>query len=176
MWQLKPSFAVIDLDSDSEKEGTHAKQPQKSILAKLEKVQSHPELQRQDREDGLGSYSHEKERDGHAKEKESARMPRWQRASLTPSRPPAADMRFVKGGCRTKVTAPVAMQHASLDFEVASAPAGPAGLCDLCNFADMETLMQHGKGRLTHLLNQLAAPEAGIALARIEDAMGEGLR
>ena len=34
------------------------------------KVQSHPELQRQDREDGLGSYSREEERDGHAKEKD----------------------------------------------------------------------------------------------------------
>ena len=83
-------------------------------------------------------------------------------------------MRFAKCGCRTKVTAPVRNAACIFGLRGGVAPAGPAGLCDLCNFADMETLMQHGKGRLTHLLNQLAAPEAGIALARIDDTMGEG--
>ncbi|CAE7461975.1 DOA4 [Symbiodinium microadriaticum] len=49
------------------------------------------------------------------------------------------------------------------------APAGPSGLCDLCNMDDLEVLHLHGGGRLTHLLLQLAEPEAGLALRRIEE-------
>ena len=53
------------------------------------------------------------------------------------------------------------------------APAGPSGFCDLCDFEGMETLLHHGRGRLTHLLTQLAEPEAEIALARISSNLGE---
>ena len=49
------------------------------------------------------------------------------------------------------------------------APAGPSGLCDLCNLDDLEVLHLHGGGRLTHLLLQLAEPEAALALRRIEE-------
>ena len=59
------------------------------------------------------------------------------------------------------------------------APAGPSGLCDLCNMDDLEVLHLHGGGRLTHLLLQLAEPEAGLALRRIEEkdrGIAESLR
>ncbi|CAE7621678.1 pif1 [Symbiodinium sp. CCMP2592] len=49
----------------------------------------------------------------------------------------------------------------------AAARAGPSGLCDLCNLNDIALLHHHGQGRLTHLLLQLAAPEADQALACI---------
>ena len=172
MWQLKPSFAVIDLDCDSEKEGTHAKQPQKSILAKLEKSRviqnSSVKIEKMDS-------------DHTAAKKKETDMPKRKissHATVAESKPDAVAAtsrghafreRWLPhkghGSCR----------NAACIFGLRGgvAPAGPAGLCDLCNFADMETLMQHGKGRLTHLLNQLPAPEAGIALARIEDTMGE---
>lgn len=49
----------------------------------------------------------------------------------------------------------------------AAAPAGPSGYCDLCNLKDIKLLHEHGEGRLTHLLLQLAEPEASVALKRI---------
>ena len=149
-----------------------AKQPQKSILTKLEKsrvIQSFSvKIEKMDSDDTA------------AKKKETDLPKRkiGSHATVAESKPDAVAAtgrghafreRWLPhkghGSCR----------NAACIFGLRGgvAPAGPAGLCDLCNFADMETLMQHGKGRLTHLLNQLAAPEAGIALARIEDAMGE---
>lgn len=50
----------------------------------------------------------------------------------------------------------------------AAATAGPSGWCDICNLSDLKELHEHGEGRLTHLLLQLAEPEATLALERIE--------
>jgi len=61
----------------------------------------------------------------------------------------------------------------------AAAPAGPNGLCDLCNLDDIVLLHEEGEGRLTHLLLQLASTEADLALARIAEvdaAVAEDLR
>ena len=49
------------------------------------------------------------------------------------------------------------------------APAGPSGLCDLCNLPEIPLLHHHGQGRLTHLLLQLAPAESALALARIQE-------
>ena len=52
------------------------------------------------------------------------------------------------------------------------AMAGPSGWCDLCNLNDLEDLILHGQGRLTHLLCQLQPAALLTAYRRIKRKLG----
>jgi len=71
------------------------------------------------------------------------------------------------GDCRGRDECPCVFGEFS-----SPAPAAPGGLCDLCDEDMIATLHQSLPGRLTHLLNALAAPADGRAFEYVRTALG----
>ncbi|CAE7363736.1 pif1 [Symbiodinium sp. CCMP2592] len=160
MWKLKPCATVIDLDiecSEQKDVGNVTKEEKKttSMLVKLEK----------------SKLIHKKPIN-----KKAVIQGDKEKRPLFTAAPAAASNR---GACLRDHWAPhqghgLCRNPACIFGEFGkAATAGPAGLCDLCNFSDMKELLEHGQGRLTHLLLELPETESNIALSRIKHEVGE---